>query len=143
MKDAQILRVVVAVLAVALTLTGCTALSPSSTPSPLGGTWHVSELNGEAVDHGDAAVIQFTVGGEIQGSSGCHDFRGPVRVGNGTLEVGALIPGPAVACTKSTQDAEAAFLAALRQVNSFRAGRPGTELVLDGAGVTIVLTSGL
>ena len=124
-------------------LSGCAALFPSATASPLGGTWHVSEMNGEAVDHADAAVIQFTVGGEIQGSSGCHDFRGPVRIGDGTLEVGALTPGSAVACAKSTQDAEAAFLAALRQVNSFRAGRPGTELVLDGTGGTIVLTTGL
>lgn len=137
------LRAVAARVALVAALAGCAALSPNPTRSPLGGTWHVSELNGEAVDQGDAAVIQFTVGGDIQGSSGCHDFRGPVRVGDGTLEVGTLIPGPPVACAKSTQKAEAAFLAALRQVTSFRAGSPGTELVLDGAGGTIVFTPGV
>jgi heat shock protein HslJ len=143
LKYAQNLRRVVAVFALVVALTGCAPLSPNPTGSPLGGTWHVSELNGVPVDHADAAVIQFTVGGDIQGSSGCHDFRGPARVGDGTLEVGTLTLGPPVACAKSTREAEAAFLAVLRQVTSFRAGRPGAELVLEGAAGTIVLASGM
>jgi heat shock protein HslJ len=136
-------RAVGACLALGVALAGCAAVFPNPTPSPLGGTWHVSIVNGVAVDHADAATIQFTVGGDIQGSSGCHDFRGSVQVGDGTLQVGALTPGPLVACAKSTLDAEAAFLAALRQVTSYRAGRPGNELILDGPGGTIVLTTGL
>jgi hypothetical protein len=47
-----------------------------------------------------------------------------------------------VDCPKSARDAEAAFLAALREVATFRGGRPGGELVLDGAGGTIVLATG-
>jgi heat shock protein HslJ len=126
-----------------VTLAGCSALVPDPTSTPLGGTWHVAKLNGVAVDHADAAVIQFTVGGEIQGSSGCHDFRGPVRVGEGRLEVGALTFGTGVPCAKATQDAEGAFLTALRRVAIFRGGRPSTELVLEGDGGAIVLADGL
>ena len=136
-------RAVITVLALVAALTACDALSPAPTQSPLGGTWHVVELNGVAIDHADAAVIQFTVGGDIQGSSGCHDFRGPVRIGAGTLEVGTLTFGTESTCTAAAKDIERAFLTVLRDVSTFRDGRPGTELVLEGEAGTIVLTTGL
>lgn len=116
--------------------------TPAASPSPFGGTWWVSALDGLPVDRSGAPEVQFTVGGEIRGSSGCHDFSAPMRVNGARITVGDAIPKPADwACPKQVQDVEAAFLASLRLVVTFSGGRPSCELVLDGAGGTITLES--
>lgn len=128
-------RVVVAAL-----VASCQA--PVVTPSAFGGTWWVSALNGTAVDRSGAPEIQFTVGGEVRGSSGCHDFRAPMRVDGAMITVGDAISKPSDwACPKQVRDIEAAFLAALRHVATFTGGRPSCDLVLDGPGGTIALES--
>ena len=96
-------------------------------------------MNGLTIERSEAPEVQFTVGGDIQGSSGCHDFRGPVHIGDGSVTVGTLTPGSANACPESTRAFETAFLAALQKVATFRRGRPEETLILDGAGGTIVL----
>lgn len=128
-------RVLVAVL-----LASCQ--SPVATPSPFGGTWRVTAVNGMKVDRSDAPEIQFTVGGEIRGSSGCHDFSAPMRVDGARFTVGDPIHKPSDwACPKRVQDVEAVFLSALRHVATFSGGRPACELVLDGADGRIMLES--
>ena len=125
---------------VAALVASCRA--PVATPSPFGGTWWVSALNGAAVDRFEAPEIQFTVGGEVRGSSGCHDFSAPFRVDGAMITVGDAIPTPSdYACPERDQEIEAAFLAALRQVATFSGGRPSCDLVLDGPGGAIALES--
>lgn len=124
----------------AAVVVGCQA--PAATDSPFGGTWWVSAVNGIPVNHSGAPEVQFTVGGEIRGSSGCHDFSAPVRVAGAGITVGVAVAKPADwVCPKELQDVEAAFLSALREVSSFSGGRPGCDLVLDGAGGTITMES--
>ena len=116
--------------------------APAATVSPFGGTWWVSAVNGIPFDHSGAPEVQFTVGGEIRGSSGCHDFSAPVRVDGARITVGVAVAEPADwVCPKQLQDVEAAFLSALREVSTFTGGRPGCDLVLDGAAGTITMES--
>jgi heat shock protein HslJ len=87
-----------------------TCQAPVATPSPFGGTWWVSALNGTAVDRFDAPEIQFTVGGEVRGSSGCHDFSAPFRVDGARITVGDAIPKPLDSvCPERVRNIEAAL----------------------------------
>lgn len=87
----------------------------------------------------DARVDARFEDGQVSGRSGCNTYGGGYEVGGDALTFDTL-GGTEMACMpESLMDLEAAFLAALGDVGSFRV--TGEELVLTGADATLTFTS--
>jgi heat shock protein HslJ len=90
---------------------------PDDTPAPtpgIGGTWTVVRINDMAAVPRGEPRVQFTVGGQVQGGTGCSDFKAPFVVDGTSLAVGRLEGGYTdPQCQAARRQQEQAFLAVL------------------------------
>ncbi|HET6913312.1 MAG TPA: META domain-containing protein [Rhodanobacteraceae bacterium] len=89
-------RVLIVVLAVALSACAMAAQQDPAAPSPdalqLAGTqWKFVKLNGHGVPHGVNATLNFERNGHVSGRAGCNGYGGPWEASNGALHFGGMI----------------------------------------------------
>ena len=117
-------------LIVALLATPAMAQAPRLSPE---GEWLATLAGPLALAPEDGVVLNFTKG-RVAGSAGCNRFFGGYSLMPGLTFDG--IGTTRMACTGRRAEVEAAFLAALAQVNDWRLGEDGSlELLLDGDAV--------
>ncbi len=126
-----------ATLAIALLLTACgsAGTAPTAPPSATGageldldGTWQLTAGTDVPIVDDYPITLTFT-GSEVGGTSACNEYGGRVARAGGTFSIGEL-GGTDMACKGDVMAAEAAYLAALREVAAI--AREGEELVLSG-----------
>lgn len=85
----------------------------TTVPAPgIGGTWTVVRIADMAAVPMGEPRIQFTLGGQVQGETGCSDFNGPFMVDGNSLEIGRLESGYRdPQCQAARGQQEQAFLA--------------------------------
>ncbi|WP_417626174.1 META domain-containing protein [Pararhodobacter aggregans] len=114
-------------LIVALLATPAMAQAPRLSPE---GEWLASLVGPLDLTAEDGVVLSFTKG-RVAGSAGCNRFFGGYSLMPGMSFDG--IGTTRMACTGRQAEVEAAFLAALAQVNDWRLGEDDSlELLLDG-----------
>lgn len=85
--------------------------TPAATPG-IGGTWTVVRINDMAAVPRGEPRIQFTLGGQVQGETGCSDLKAPFVVDGNSLAVGRLEGGYRdPQCQAARRQQEQAFLA--------------------------------
>ncbi|MFN4100488.1 MAG: META domain-containing protein [Pararhodobacter sp.] len=93
------------------------------------GTWRVVEVDGQPLAASDSVSMTFT-NGQATGGAGCNRFFGGYSLMPGFALDG--IGTTRMACQGRAAQVEAAFLAALAQVNDWRLeGETGLDLLLD------------
>lgn len=93
------------------------------------GDWRVVEINGQPLQEADGVTISLAQG-QASGRAGCNRFFGGYSLMPGFALDG--IGTTRMACQGRAAEVEAAFLAALAQVNDWRPeGESGLELLLD------------
>lgn len=93
----QPFRALLAFCSMGLVAASCANDRPGVRPSvDVGSTWTAVNVTGATPDRLEAPRVQFTVSGRIQGTTGCSDFSGEVRIERNAIAVGGLVPsGPA------------------------------------------------
>jgi len=93
------------------------------------GTWRVVEVAGRPLAASDGVSMTFA-GGQVSGLAGCNRFFGGYSLLPGFTLAG--VGTTRMACAGRAGEVEAAFLAALAQVNDWRLeGETGLDLLLD------------
>ena len=110
-----------------------------SHPVALAGTsWRLVSLQGRVPPGGDL-TIRFGADGRVGGTGGCNSFGGAFgyEAATGLLEIGDLASTKRACAEPARNQAEAAYLVALRGVTE-AAGDPDGRLVLTGDGAQLV-----
>ncbi len=115
------------------------AAEPSGDASALvGSRWTLVELQGNAPVEGKAPTLVFEEGGSVGGEASCNQFGGEyTSASDGTLTFANLFQTQMACAEADRMTQEAAYMAALQSVASYRLAGGRLEL-LDAAG-TIVL----
>lgn len=127
-------------VALAILVSGCTAVVPASpAPSLRDTSWVVTRIDGEPTVPDYQPTMNFTAGGEVNGDTGCNLYVGGYTLTDTRL---TLTP-PAqtmMACTDPDLTAqETAFTAALAAVASVRSAAGDVELLDSAGGVVLRL----
>lgn len=132
-------RLPIAIIAVTLLCSACTAPSPSGASSPtiatpsndalLGVQWRVEDLNGAGVI--DRSNTSFTLlpGGRIAGLAGCNNFSAGYTLNRYSLTVDKII-STRKACVPALNNQEQRFLDLLGATDSYQVDRTG-RLILE------------
>ena len=109
---------------------GCGGYGGGNTPGIEDTPWQL--VSGKDITISDGVVVSaaFTEG-NVFGSSGCNQYRGPYTLDGDSLEIGETA-GTRMACPPPADEIERAYLAALVDVASWAID--GEELVLSDAG---------
>jgi len=132
------MRVLVPVIALSLALTACGSEDGGNAASLEGVIWVLDAASiGELVDPVpvDARVDLSFEDGQAGGTSGCNSYRGGYTVDGDSLTFGPLA-ATQMACEPPLMDLEAAYLAALADVDGFEVNAGG-DLVLTGGEVAL------
>jgi heat shock protein HslJ len=132
-------RIAVAMTLVALLSVGCQPASDDAN-ALMGTSWTVTTINGVAVLPAAPPTIMFEQDGTVAGSASCNQYSGPFRTDGDRITIGDL-QSTLMLCAGEVGAQEAAFLAALRAVQTWRI-TPTGELDMAGA-ASIVATSGI
>lgn len=138
-----LLRVVLA----SVVVTGCDLSpvpdgTPAATPG-IGGTWTVVRIGEVAAVPMNEPRIQFTVGGRVQGGTGCSDFEAPLTVSGNALTVGQLERGYSdPQCPGPQRQQEEGFLVILRTADGIEELGRGRLRVSGPAGEMVLLREG-
>ena len=118
-------------LFVVIAVAGC-SLQPAATPTAVktGGTWTAVEVAGLKPDPLHRIQVQFTVGGVIQGVTGCDEFEATVQIAGEHIALGPIRRHDFAACPADVREIDAAFVTALQSAQRIRGG--AGQLVLDG-----------
>jgi heat shock protein HslJ len=142
------LRLLAALVAVAIVVSACAAEPPASLtrvshPTTLAGTtWRLLTIQGRAVPAIPELTLAFD-GDRVSGSGGCNSFGGQLTYepATGALAVSGLLSTMRACVEAARNDVEAAYLKALQGVSLATIDADG-HLVLTGAGVELVFTVG-
>ena len=103
------------------------------------GRWLAEDINGAGVIDNLQTVLELAPDGQVSGTGGCNRFGGKASIDGLALSFGDLF-STEMACAPAIMDQEGKFLAALRQVASYRLDNPrGKLILLDAAGNDIVV----
>ena len=111
-----------------------------SHPVALAGTsWRLVSLGDRVPPPGNDLTIRFGADGRLSGTGGCNSFGGAFgyEAATGLLEIGDLASTKRACAEPARNQAEAAYLVALRGVTE-AAGDPDGRLVLTGDGAELV-----
>ena len=127
------MRLVLPVLLAVAALAGCGGDDDDSDGPALEGTeWTLVS----GVDAPEDAVPTLTLEeGLAGGFSGCNTYRGPYELDGDSISLGPLA-GTLIGCPGPEADAEAAYLAALEDVDAWAV--EGGELVLSTGGAEVL-----
>lgn len=112
-------------------------MSDAVSPVQLDGTqWVLTSMSGSAPVAGSSITLNLAQG-NVSGSAGCNQYRGPYTANGSSLAFGA-IAATKRACAEDDRNAqETAYLDALSRVKSFQV--TGDRLLLmDAGGVTLL-----
>jgi heat shock protein HslJ len=127
----------VPLIALSLVLTTAACSSSGASPAASGSNADLSSTSWKLVDIGGATpaagvtiTLAFDANDAVSGSSGCNNYAGQPTIDGSKISFGPLA-GTRMACPEPAMSAEAAYLAALDGVTSWR--MQGSRLVLEGA----------
>jgi len=128
------------VVLASVVVTGCG--TPAATPG-IGGTWTVVRIGDVAAVPMNEPRIQFTVGGRVQGETGCSDFEAPLTVIGNALAIGQLERGYSDPhCPDPQRQQEEGFLVILRTADGIEELGRGRLRVSGPAGEMVLLSEG-
>lgn len=131
----------VALAALPLLLTACAhdaaPASPTREPNadPRGTAWALSALRGAPPVAGSSVTAEFGADGRLTGSSGCNRYGATYSLHGDSLTIEPGM-GTMMACAPEIMAQEQAYLAALKDVRSYRARFDSLELK-DASGATL------
>lgn len=103
------------------------------------GRWLAEDINGAGVIDNLQTVLELAPDGQVSGNGGCNRFGGTASIDGLALSFSDLF-STEMACAPAIMDQEGKFLAALRQVASYRLDNPrGKLILLDASGNEIVV----
>ncbi|MCZ8184418.1 MAG: META domain-containing protein [Beijerinckiaceae bacterium] len=95
--------------------------------------WLVAGLSGKPPAGATPPTLRFDAAGRVSGSTGCNRFSARFVLDGPLLAISAAAT-TRMACPKPLMMQEAAFLRALGEVTTFRAGASGTLILAGEAG---------
>ncbi len=132
-------RAAIAALAATLLLAGCGGNGTPTVQQPPTGSWVLVEgegPDGEVPLVEDAPITLDVEDGELGGTAACNSYGGSVEVDGQQLRIAELIQTEMACPGEGVMDSEAAYLDALRAVDTHH--RDGERLELTGEDVRLV-----
>lgn len=129
----MIMKTIALLASLALTVAAC---SSGSTPDTVVGQWDVTAIaneSGELVSPVDGTSMTARITDtEINGSSGCNNYRGAAVIDGSSVSFGPLA-GTLMACADSAvMDQEQRFTTLLQFVDAWEGNSEGVDLKTDG-----------
>jgi heat shock protein HslJ len=132
-----------------MTVTGCGDDDTTTVGSGAGtsmlealeaGTWVLDPSASTPVSAGGRTVTLVIRGGVVRGDAPCNTYRGPVAVDGRSIEVGELAT-TVRACGDAADQAETAYLDALREVTAVDLDPDGRLVLTGGDGIRLVFST--
>lgn len=117
------------------TLAECTLIRPKQDITA--GVWNISTIRDKAAIFPSRTELVFFPDGRLSASVGCNRFIGAYRRHGGFLSFGR-VASTMMGCPDGLGEQEAAFSAALGQVDGYSLNAEGTRLTLTAAGETVI-----
>jgi heat shock protein HslJ len=117
-----------------------TPTAPPAASSPVGPTWRLTSLDGQAVGAGTTITAEFTSEDRVAGSSGCNRYMGGARAEAGRLAVTPLA-STMMACEPDVMAQETRYLATLQAATRYAVAGEELRLGTDANVATLVYTS--
>ena len=118
-----------------------TPTAPSAASSPVGPTWRLTSLDGQAVVAGTTITAEFTSEDRVAGSSGCNRYMGGARAEAGRLAVTPLASTMMACGQDGVMAQETGYLTALQAATRYVVAGGELRLGTDANAATLVYTS--
>jgi putative lipoprotein len=120
-----------ALVTVALSACGVAASSPTASAGLAGTSWTLVAIDGREPAGDTQPTLMFDAAGNVSGSAGCNTYTGTAAIEGSSISFGPLAT-TRMACQGGAGVREAAFLAAMEDVEAFAIDSQGQLVLEDG-----------